>query len=545
MKRDVTAKLTWLTLISLLLGMALTPGFLLLATPTLASAGEAPVQRVVFGSAGFTESNRFWTIARPEYLQYDPFLETLLEVDAKTGEFVPRLAEKWQASPDLKEWTFWLRKGVQFHNGYGEFTAKDVVHSHSLMLRQDATATMVGIWRTAEEVKVINDYQVVFRMNRPTSIIPYAVSRAGDLRMVSKAQWDKEGLEGFDKRPAGTGSYRYLDRKLGLSISYERVDQHWAGEKPDFKELEIRLVPEETTRLAMLLGGEAHIVDLPRELQQEAINRGMKLVSSSQPVDWITVYLGGQYHLPGDPKFQANVPWTNKKIRQALNMAVNRKELLDTVFAGKATLTYVSGWLPISEGWNQEWMTRFDQLYGYNPTKAKELLKEAGYPSGKLQIKILAFTNPGESEGPQVAEAMGIYFKEVGVNATIEVLDWANVRDMFRSKSIHCCIWPNIISWRPVEDWIRVAYYSKGPGHIFEDEFLEKNYVALTQSVDSAERQRLARAIGDHLYENFADIPLFWFYNEVAANPKVVADWTYPGIGGGRSTHFHLLKAAK
>jgi peptide/nickel transport system substrate-binding protein len=545
MKRGMEPTLTLPMPVPLLLGLVMTSVFLLFMVSTPVSAGEARVSRVIFGSAGFTENNRFWTIARPEHLQFDPFLETLLEVDPKTGEFIPRLAEKWQASADLKEWTFFLRKGVQFHNGFGEFTAKDVVHTHSLMLRQDATATLVGFWRTAEEVKAVDDYQVVFRMNRPASIMPYAASRAGDLRMVSKAQWDKEGLEGFDKRPAGTGSYRYVDRKLGLSISYERVDNHWAGEKPDFKELEIRLVPEETTRLAMLLGGEAHIVDLPRELQKEAMSRGMKLFSSSQPVDWMTIYMGGQYYMPGDPKFKPEVPWTNRKVRQALNMAVNRQELLDTVFAGKATPVYVSGWLPISEGWNPEWVTQFDQLYGYNPAKAKELLKEAGYPSGKLQVKILGFTNPGESEGPQVAEALGIYFKEVGVEATIEIVDWAIVRDMFRSKSAHCCIWPNIITWRPVEDWIRVSYYSKGAGHNFEDELVEKNYLALVQSVNSEERQRIARTVGDHLFQEFPDIPLFWFYNEVVANPKAVADWTYPGIGAGRSTHFHLLKAAK
>jgi ABC-type transport system substrate-binding protein len=524
-----------------LLGFAVLGLCPMMAVPTAA----APAERLIFGSAGFTESNRFWTIARPEHLQFDPFLETLLDVDPKTGEFIPRLTERWQASPDLKEWTFFLRKGVPFHFGYGELTAKDVVHTHALMLRQDATATLAGFWRAAEEVKAVDDYQVVFRMNRPASIMPYAASRAGDLRIVSKAQWDKEGLEGFDKRPAGTGSYRYVERKLGLSILYERVDHHWRGERPDFKELEIRLAPEETTRLAMLLGGEAHIVDLPRELQKEALGRGMKIFSSAQPVDWMTVYLGGQYYLPGDPKFQANVPWTNKQVRQALNMAVNRQELLATIFAGKATPVYVSGWLPISEGWNPEWATRFDQLYGYNPAKARELLKEAGYPPGALKLKILAFTNPGESEGPQVAEALGIYFKEVGVEAAIEVLDWANVRDMFRSKSIHCCIWPNIITWRPVEDWIRVSYYSKGTGHNFEHEFIEQRYLALIQSVNPEERQRLTREIGDFLFENFADIPLFWFYNEVVANPKVVADWQYPGIGAGRSTHFHLIKAAK
>jgi ABC-type transport system substrate-binding protein len=92
---------------------------------------------------------------------------------------------------------------------------------------------------------------------------------------------------------------------------------------------------------------------------------------------------------------------------------------------------------------------------------------------------------------------------------------------------------------------MRIAYYSKGAGHIFEDEFIEKNYLALTQTVDAAERQRLAREVGDHVYDEFADIPLIWFYNEVVVNPKVVGEWTYPGSGAGRSTHFHLLKAVK
>src|ERR687891_2549466 len=164
MKRHMMPKLTIVA--SLWLGLALTMGGLLLSTPTPAAAGEAKVQRFIFGSAGFTESNRFWYIARPELLQFDPFLETLVDVDPKTGKFVPRLAEKWQASPDLKEWTFFLRKGVQFHNGWGEFTAKDVVHSLSLLLREDSTASFVPIWRQIEELKIIDDHQIVFRMKR-------------------------------------------------------------------------------------------------------------------------------------------------------------------------------------------------------------------------------------------------------------------------------------------------------------------------------------------------------------------------------------------
>src|SRR5262249_56340844 len=91
----------------------------------------------------------------------------------------------------------------------------------------------------------------------------YAASRCGELRIVSKAQWDKEGLEGFEKRPAGTGSYRYVSRQVAQSIIFERVENHWRGERPDFPELEIRFVPEGTTRLATLLHGQAHLLHPP------------------------------------------------------------------------------------------------------------------------------------------------------------------------------------------------------------------------------------------------------------------------------------------
>jgi peptide/nickel transport system substrate-binding protein len=517
----------------------------LAAVPTDTPAAEAKVQRLIFVSAGFNESNRFWTISRPQHLQFDPFLETLLDLDPKTGEYIPRLAEKWESSPDKKEWTFYLRKGVPFHFGYGELTAKDVVHSHSLMLRQEAIATLVGFWRNAEEVKAVDDYTVVFRMKSPAATMPYAASRSADLRIVSKAQWDKEGVEGFDKRPAGTGSYRYVDRQLGQSISFERVENHWRGEKPAFKELEIRLAREDSTRLALILSGEAHIVDLPRELQGEALKKGIKIVSSSLPSEWLSVYLGGQYHVPGDPKFKADVPWNDRRVRQAMNMAVNRSELENNLFKDKGSPMYVSGFAPFLEGWNPEWAKRFDQLYGYNPTKAKELLKAAGYPAGTIKAKLLQYTEPGEAELPQVAEAVALYFNEVGIQATLEPIDAAKVGSMNRAKELGCCIWPNIIGLRPTEEWIRTAHYSKSNGHVFEDEFLEKKYVELSNAVDPKERERLAREIGDHLFEEFTTIPLLSIFNEVAINPKVVADWTYPGPGAGRSTHLHLIKAAQ
>ncbi|RPJ33971.1 MAG: hypothetical protein EHM35_10130, partial [Planctomycetaceae bacterium] len=141
--------------VSLVLKLLVAVALIQWTTPTPGLAQATKTDRLVFASAGFSESNRFWMVARPDHLQYDPFLETLLEVDPKSGEYTPRLAEKWYPSSDYKEWTFILRKGIPFHFGFGQFTAKDVVHSHSLMMRQEATATLAGFWRQVEEVKIV------------------------------------------------------------------------------------------------------------------------------------------------------------------------------------------------------------------------------------------------------------------------------------------------------------------------------------------------------------------------------------------------------
>ena len=513
---------------------------------TATTVAAAQVDRVVFGSAGFIETNRFWTVSRPDLLQFDPFLETLLDIDPKTGQYVPRLAERWESSPDAKTWTFHLRKGVQFHYGFGEMTARDIIHAYQLLSAPDAKGPLTEFWRTVEEVKALDDYTVVFHMKVPAVTFLYAASRSADLRVVSKAQWDQEGIEGFDKRPAGTGSYRYVSRKLGDSVSYERVDNHWSGEKPDFKYLDIILAQEEASRLALLLSGKAHVVDLSRQLQEEALRKGMKIFNSQLPVDWVSVYMGGQYYVPGDPKAKAGVPWHDKKVRQALNMAINRDEMITSIFKGRAQPVYVSGFTATQDGWNPEWAKQFDATYGYNPEKSKALLKEAGYPPKQLKMTVLGFSSPSEEELPQVAEALSLYFHEIGLETEVQIGEWSRIRNMIREKEVHCCIWPNIISLRPIQEWIRAGYYTKeGVGKIYEDPFIDEKYEAMVQATDPAVRTRLAREVGDYMFAQMPDIPLFLLFNEVVANPKVVSSWTYPGPGGGRATHFHLLKAAK
>jgi peptide/nickel transport system substrate-binding protein len=511
-------------------------------------AAAAQVKRLTFASAGFHESNRFWTIARPDHLQFEPFWETLVGIDPKTAEYIPALATKWEHSPDFKEWTFQLRKGVQFQNGYGEFTSADVVHNHSLLIRPDSTATLRPLWATVEEVRPVDRYTVTFRFKTPAMppTMLFAVSRSGDLRMSSKAQWDKEGIAGIDKRPAGTGPFEYIGRQTGLNIAFRRNDKHWSGNKVDYEELEFRIAREEATRLALLLSGDVHIADLPRELHKEALSKGLKRFSSSMATDWLSVYMGGLWFISGDKAFDPKAPFVNKKVRQALNMAINREELIKTVFAGRAELAYLSLWVPTSEGWNPKWQSRFKELYAYNPERAKQLLKEAGYgPGNPLKFEIWTFTEPGESEGPAVADALAIYFRNVGVNAQVQMQDWAKIRTVYRKKQSKNFMWTNIIGWRPADQGVRNFYYSKGNNHHFEDDFIEKAFGQVQQSDDADTRTELMQNIGDHIQAEYADIPLVWFRNEVFANPKVVGSWTYPGPAAGRSSHFELIKIVK
>jgi ABC-type transport system substrate-binding protein len=474
----------------------------------------------------------------------------LIDLHPKTGAYTPLLADEWEFSPDGKSWAFSLHRGVPFHFGLGEFTARDVVHTHSLITRKDSTSRDAGFWSGAEKLEVVNDYQVVFRMKDLATSMPYLASGSGYLAIQSKAQWDKEGVEGIDRRPAGTGSYQYVERRLGQSIVFERVENHWRGEGPAFKEIEIRLVPDVATRLAMLLAQEAHMADLPRTLQEEALAKGMKVISSQITPGNAVLLIGGQYHIKGDSKFKPEVPWNDKRVRQAMNLAVNRKELLDTIFKGKGTTAQVTGYHPVvhrQEGWNPEWEKRFDELYGYNPAKARTLLEQAGYAPGAIKVKGLAASIGAVPEFSEVMEAIQIYFQKVGIQMELENAEFRRTIELRRTKELHCCVAPAYAGpgLTPIEERLRIWNTGKGTTHAFEDDYIEEKFLALTKTVDPKERDRLARQIGDHLFENFASIPLYWLFFEVVVNPKVVADWTFPGTVQGVWSHWALLKAAK
>ncbi len=534
-----------------------------IATPTpipaMMEAVEAKVDRVIYALGEVQETNRHWTVSRPSYYQFDPYGETLVGLDANTNERIPRLAESWEWSEDGREWTFHLVEGVPFHFGFGEFTAHDAVAAHHRTTGEDSQSGAASFFREAT-AEALDDYTVKYTFDGLSLDTPAILSRGfggGEVLMLSKQQFDTEGLEGFDAKPAGTGSYQYLGREAGQGIWFEKAPQpHWRGENPDFQEVELRWVREDLTRLAALLTGEIHVAALSRELQLEAGRRGMMPAAAGVPTNYLSLFLGGLYFSEGDPDYDPNVPWaspTNGKIiRQAMNKAIDRQEMLQHVLKGDGELMYNTAYHPVlGNGYNPQWEADWEELYGYDQEAAKQLMAQAGYtPDNPMPFTSYNYFSADEPETAVMLEALINYWEPVGIDVTLLDSEWGTVRGEYRAKGefIKKGGWGNVITMRSLTTRLRVwSFAATGNGGGYETDLQDQNYLKYIglESVDREAIDLLIREIGDDRFYNFADIPFFWFRLTVMYNPEVVESWTFPGTASSKTSHWDLLKAAQ
>jgi peptide/nickel transport system substrate-binding protein len=525
-----------------------------------AAAAKLDRLRVAIAPLGW-DTNYTWLQSRSGQLDKRPALEYLVGIDRETGAYIPELAVKWEMAPDGKRWTIFLRKGVRFHENWGEFTAKDVRHSIFLITQPESIQTDAGLWRsmlgidkndTVEEVakkveqmvEIVDDYQVVLHTKFATPELVDTISANADLPMESKARWDAGGKELYGKKVVGTGPFEFVERKVGSHVLYKRVDNHWR-QTPEVKELEFRWVPEDVTRLATLLNEEVHISDVPRALQGDAVAKGMKIVTSRLPAIVHGWSFGGLYFATPD-KLKPEIPWVKKEVRQAMNMAINRQAIIDRLLGGKAKLLKVFGFDPQVEPqyWNPEWDEKFDAMYGYNPARARALLQQAGYGAG-FDFTIYLYTLPGLPELVDIGQAMALDFEAVGLRPKLVEVDFPRVRELYRTKQIHGALWglrrsPNAL------DTIRIFNLSKNSVvYSYEHPVIDQIMEELGRVVNPADRARLIRDIGNHKFHEFAELPLAALYADAALNPKVIAEYTFPGIITGFYTHLEYVKIAR
>jgi ABC-type transport system substrate-binding protein len=535
------------------------------ATPSPSPAGKGKLERlrVAVAPVGW-DTNFSWLHPRSGMLDKRPALEYLVGIDRHTGAYVPELAESWEMAPDGRSWRLTLRKGVKFHGPWGEFTARDVRHSLFLITQPESIQSDAPIWRSllgigkedtveevarkvAAQVEIVDDYTVIIHTTTVAPELVDNLSANTDLVMESKARWDAGGKEEYGRRVVGTGPFEFVERKVGSYVLYRRVDNHWR-KTPDYQELEFRWVPEGLTRLATLLAGEVHIADVERSLQKDAVAKGMQIFASQLPAIQHQWHFGGLYFASPE-KLDPKVPFVDKRVRQAMNMAINRHALANNLLGGRVQPHRVVGYHPQLDSaiwpgiWNPDWERRFDELYGYNPAKARELLAAAGYPNG-FEFTMYLYTLPGLPEIVEIGQAMALDFQAVGLRPKLVEIDFPRVRELYRTKAIHGALFPLRHGLRAL-DTNRLANRSKDSiVYAYEHPAIDQRLEALGTTVNREERARLLREIGDHKFAEFADIPLFWLFAAVAVNPKVIAEYVFPGTITGYYTHLEYVKLA-
>ncbi|MEA3027536.1 MAG: peptide/nickel transport system substrate-binding protein [Alphaproteobacteria bacterium] len=348
----------------------------------------------------------------------------LTEVTPK-GELRPSIASSWTLEPDGRAWTFKLRDDVKFHDG-SKMTADDVRFTFLQgVLRPEAKSSRSAQFRQGiANVKVIDATTVRFELSGTWPTLPYDISsQAGTEGIIlPKAYIEKVGWATFAKQPVGTGPWKFVRQQAGDMVEFAAVKDHFAT-PPKFDALRLLLVPEESTRLAMLKSGQADIADVQVDSLKAAEGAGFKIAEDPQYTSIRIVFPGGHL-VPTQPVHKLEV-------RKALNLAINRNEIVKALFAGRGQPAAIAPSSTLSIGYPKDL-----KPYPYNPAEAKKLLAQAGYPSG-FDIRLYAFPLSGFNGHKELAEAVAGYWDAIGVRTTIVLTDLGAIRPKYVAEPPH------------------------------------------------------------------------------------------------------------
>jgi peptide/nickel transport system substrate-binding protein len=337
------------------------------------------------------------------------------------------IASKWEMTPDKHGWVFELRQGVKFHNGE-ELTAEDVKASLQRSIGPISTTGYAGALRSSiQDIEIVNPHKLIIHTKSPSIIIPPYLSRGLSTEgvIMPKALADEKMKDQVARHPVGSGPYRFVEQVTGSHIKLEAVDKHWRIGVPKFKTITFRLVPEESARIAMLRRGEVDIIDLSRERVAEVKRAGFESVLRKDEA-MLNVWL--------IQNWEPNVPVHDKRVREAMNLAINRQELLETLFGGMGEVVPI----PYGLSWTLKeigFQITEQDFYPYDPARAQRLLAEAGYANG-FTIDFHSFLLPGLPEGRAFVEALAGYWERIGIKSRLIPVDYAAFRKKWVDKQI-------------------------------------------------------------------------------------------------------------
>ena len=351
----------------------------------------------------------------------------LVEFEPGSSTIVPRLVESWAISKDGLEYTFQLRKDVKFQKTpyftpTRNFNAEDVLFSfnrqrianhpfHDVGGGQYQYFRSMGLDQTIKDIQRVNDTTVKFILNKPE--VSFLADIAMEFASILSAEYGDQLLKSktpqqMDIQPIGTGPFVFQKYEKDSIIRFAANKDYFLG-PAHLDKLVFVITPDTTVRTQKIKTGECHLIaePSPTDYEQFVADKNLKVVSKAgMNVGYLAMNVKKK-------------PFDNVMVRKAIVYALNRQSYVDAIFLGFGIVAK-SPLPPTIWGYDDHIMN-----YEYNPKKAKDMLREAGYPNGfTTELWALPVARPYNPDGKKMAEMMQADLAQVNIKAKIVTYDW-------------------------------------------------------------------------------------------------------------------------
>ena len=447
------------------------------------------------------------------------------------GNVIPRLVKEWSVSDDGNVWTLHLEENVPFHKGKGNMTAQDIIWSMDNIVSEGTVSGRLAQRQTifyAEGggMTAVDDHtlQVDTTANGPRFDLTWYSTSAlltGALPVMSQAHVESLGEERAGvEDPIGTGPWQHVEHKTSEVWNLEAVPDHWR-KTPNFAELNVREIAEESTRIANFQAGKVDSIHMSLE--------SLPVLEAVPDTKFLVLPGGGQTHINihgqmfvdrddlGTPR-NSSLPWISsnadlnsveweqaRKVREAMSIAIDRDLIVEELLGGAGEVNHVFGWMGHESRLNELQDTL---VYEYNPDRARQLLQEAGYGDG-FDIVMALTTRPFPGT-VQMGEIACLMWEEVGIRCAQERSQMSAFRPKFVDRS-HEGV--NTHGVGPLPEPL-VTYSSSlvSAGVInygIEHPWLEEHINAAMATFDDEERFALQREVAQWVFDNVVILPMY------------------------------------
>ncbi|MDA9504419.1 glutathione ABC transporter substrate-binding protein [Bradyrhizobium sp. CCBAU 11386] len=480
-------------------------------TLVAALAAEATVIDPTRSSAGV--DGYFYSQMFEQLVRYGPDLKP-----------VNWLAESWsvEGTADKPIIDVHIRSGVKFHNG-DPLTSEDFQFAYD-RLRDPKISPWSNLQASVEQFEVIDDHHFKLHFKSPDA--SYIINSL-QLWAIPKKYFEKVGEAGFDKAPVGTGPWKFVSRTVKEELRLEAFADYWnKNARPTVKNLILKVIPEDLTRLAAFKSGAVDWIDaVPLSAVAE--------IKKMPGVKTFTAPTGNNLFIDFTA-YKPDSPFSKLKVRLALAHAVDVDAIIKNVLFGQGE-RYTEVWRG-STGYDSEL-----KPYTYDPREAKQLLAEAGYPNG-FDTACYNLITPREPNIKEMGEAVFAYLGAVGIRCKVQQLEysaWINVaRRATRSEidGILMTMWGHGLPGDPAEPWAGMVH-SYVPGKGFgsasstNDAKVDAMIDELKLTMNPEKRVELIKQIARYKHENvlggvttYRPVNTFAWHDNVEFRP-----WPFPG----------------